>query len=58
VVAVSFATGSVWLGNLRGFECYEQLVEWASRCQAAGERLPLPEQLSEFRFEPFLFTDP
>jgi cobaltochelatase CobN len=53
VVAVSSAAGLVWLGNLRGLHCYVELVEWASRCQSAGRRLPLPEQLTEFRFDPF-----
>lgn len=57
VVSISSATDTVWLGTLREFRDYAALVEWITASRGAGRVLPLPEELSEFRFTPFRIAD-
>ncbi len=57
VVSISSATDTVWLGTLRESRDYAALLEWASASGGVGLVLPLPDQLSEFRFTPFRITD-
>jgi hypothetical protein len=53
VVSISSKEETVWLGTLCRFQDYAVLVEWASASGRAGRLLPLPEELTEFRFSPF-----
>jgi hypothetical protein len=53
VVSISWKEETVWLGTLCRFQDYAVLVEWASASGRAGRLLPLPEELTEFRFSPF-----
>jgi len=53
VALVMLPEGNLWLGGMDGAEVYEQLVNWARACHAAGEALPLPEELGPLRFERF-----
>jgi hypothetical protein len=53
VVSISSKKETVWLGTLCRFHDYAVLVEWASASGRAGRLLPLPEELTEFRFSPF-----
>lgn len=58
VVSVSSAAGSVWLGNVRQFDQYLALVEWATQSKASARLLPLPQEFEELRFDPFRFSEP
>ena len=42
-----------WLGGLAGDADYDDLIQWASDCQAAKVLLPLPEELAKNRLERF-----
>jgi len=53
VVSISSKEETVWLGTLCRFQDYAVLVEWASASGRTGRLLPLPEELTEFRFSPF-----
>ena len=53
VASISSAKQSVWLGRLRDFANYAALLEWALASREAGHALPLPNELSELRFDPF-----
>ena len=53
VVSISLKEETVWLGTLCRFQDHAVLVEWASVSGRAGRFLPLPEELTEFRFSPF-----
>jgi hypothetical protein len=53
VVSISSTAGTVWLGSLHEFRNYAALLKWASASRGAGHLLPLPEELTEFRFNPF-----
>ena len=53
VVAVHSASEHFWLGNFHEFQQYSDLLEWAEQCRNAGQLLPLPAQLDQFRFDPF-----
>ena len=53
VIAISDASGSVWLGNIAHMHQYRGLVDWASQSKVAGILLPLPEELATSRFDPF-----
>ncbi len=57
VVSISSKEETVWLGTLCRFQDYAVLVEWASASGRAGRLLPLPEELTEFRFSPFRSED-
>jgi cobaltochelatase CobN len=53
VVSISSKEEMVWLGTLCRFQDYAVLVEWASAGGRTGRLLPLPDELTEFRFSPF-----
>ena len=53
VIAISAASGSVWLGNIGHMDQYQALVDWASQSKVAGMLLPLPDLLATSRFNPF-----
>jgi hypothetical protein len=53
VVTIGSSSGYIWLGNVRDFKQYSDLVEWASQCKDEGQFLPLPNDLQQLRFEPF-----
>jgi cobaltochelatase CobN len=57
VVSLSTAAGTVWLGGLRDFTSYSALLEWAVAIKEAGRALPIPEELTDFRFDPFRLPD-
>ena len=57
VVSISSQDETVWLGTLSKLEDYAVLLEWASASARAGRLLPLPEDLTEFRFSPFRSED-
>ncbi len=46
-----------WLGLIAGDDAYDQLIEWARGCSAAGAVLPLPEAFAENRLERFATTE-
>lgn len=56
VVSISSPAGSVWLGNIRHFQQYADLVDWALQSKAAEELLPLPREFEELRFDPFRYV--
>ena len=58
VVSISGPTGSTWLGNIRGFQQYAALMEWASLSKTVGELLPLPAEFENLRFDPFRRSGP
>lgn len=53
VALVILSEKNVWLGGLDCQAAYDTLIDWARRCHAAGEVLPLPASLEAFRFERF-----
>lgn len=56
VVKVEGPGSEVWLGNIRHFEQYSALVEWAAVSKIAGALTPLPEAFEPHRFNPFRQT--
>lgn len=44
-------TEQVWLGNLAGDECYDQLLAWARACQQQERLLDLPDYFAAHRVE-------
>jgi cobaltochelatase CobN len=58
VVTVSSAGQTLWLGRLREFANYAALLQWAVASRDAGCVLPLPDELSELRFDLFPSADP
>lgn len=57
VALVMVPEGDIWLGGLERDDGYDLLIEWARRCRAAGQCLPLPPGLNAHRFERFDFAD-
>jgi cobaltochelatase CobN len=53
VLRISGSSIEIWLGNIQRFDQYTGLVEWASRCKAAGTLLPLPAEFHGLQFDPF-----
>jgi cobaltochelatase CobN len=53
VVLMITPEGNEWLGRIEG-AAYDQLIEWARACQAAGAVVPLPETLAGQRLQRFL----
>ena len=53
VVRISCKGSDLWLGNIRSFEQYSDLVDWAERSKTAGNLLPLSKSIAELRFNPF-----
>jgi hypothetical protein len=53
VVRVSGEFDDFWLGNLRTFEDYLDLVDWAERSKTEGRLAPLSQRMAESRFDPF-----
>jgi hypothetical protein len=53
VVVVNSEVGSQWLGNIRDFNQYRSLVEWAGRSVEAGHLLELPREFKECLIEPW-----
>ena len=53
VTLVLTAEGSQWLGDLAGNDIYDDLIEWAWACHAAGVVVPLPAHFDRYRFERF-----
>ena len=58
VVSLSTPAGTVWLGGLRDFASYKALLEWAVAIEEAGRALPIPDELTDFRFDPFRLPEP
>lgn len=56
VVSISSAAGTVWLGALHELRNYTTLLEWAQASKNAEYPLPVPSELSVFRFNPFQAT--
>jgi len=46
-----------WLGLIEGDAAYDQLIQWARDCHAAGGLVPLPESLAENRLERFAMKE-
>lgn len=44
-------TEQIWLGQLEGEACYDELVSWVAACDLAGQLVPLPETLTSHRVE-------
>ena len=53
VASISSEKQTVWLGRLRDFANYAALLEWGLASREAGHALPLPDELSKLRFDPF-----
>lgn len=53
VVVLNSEFGSQWLGNIRDFNQYRSLVEWAGRSVEAGHLLELPREFKECLIEPW-----
>ena len=47
VVLLIAPNGTEWLGRIVGNVAYDQLIQWARDCHAAGALVPLPESLAE-----------
>ena len=56
VAVVVSREGTTWLGNLAGDAHYEALIAWARASTAAGDVLPMPDELDSYRFERFAET--
>jgi len=54
VVRIAGLGSDVWLGSIRDFVQYGDLVAWASKNRAAGVLLPLPETFDPLPMNPFL----
>jgi hypothetical protein len=57
VVTISNEGGTLWLGQISEFQQYRALVDWASRCNEAGELVPLPEEFRRHTLHPFRNPD-
>lgn len=53
VVLVITPQGHEWLGLIEGDAAYDQLIQWARDCHAAGSLVPLPESLAGNRLKRF-----
>ena len=53
VALVILPEGNVWVGGLEGDVVYDELIQWARRCHAAGASQPLPAALGPHGFERF-----
>src|SRR5262245_11294097 len=51
VCCIATPQEQTWYGRLTTREDYAVLLEWARRCQAQGELLPVPSELDHLRFE-------
>lgn len=54
VVVITSGAGTEWLGMITEFDQYQALVAWAARSRERGALLPLPEELRQHIFNPFL----
>jgi cobaltochelatase CobN len=54
VVLLMTAHGSEWLAGIAGDPAYDQLIQWARECHAAGVLVPIPESLAENRLTRFV----
>jgi cobaltochelatase CobN len=57
VVSITSGEQTVFLGRLREFSDYAALFQWALASAEAERALPLPDELSERRFDPFRKPD-
>jgi hypothetical protein len=53
VVLLITPEGNEWLGRIAGDAAYDQLIQWARDCHAAGALVPIPESLTRHRLERF-----
>jgi hypothetical protein len=53
VVLVITPEGTEWLGRIVGDPAYDQLIQWARNCHAAGALVPFPESLGANRLMRF-----
>ena len=53
VVLLMTADGAEWLGGIAGNAEYDDLIQWARDCHAAGAVLPLPESLGHKQLNRF-----
>jgi len=51
VICIATPQELAWYGRLTTQEDYAVLLNWARRCQQAGELLPFPAELEHLRFE-------
>ncbi|MBV9122420.1 MAG: cobaltochelatase subunit CobN, partial [Planctomycetes bacterium] len=51
VCSVLTPQGQTWYGRLTTREDYAVLLDWARRCRAQGDLVPLPAELDHLRFE-------
>jgi cobaltochelatase CobN len=53
VVTISNGNGTQWFGEIKEFEQYRDLVDWATQSRDAGELLPLPKEFQQHTLYPF-----
>ncbi len=53
VVEIISEAGTQWLGNIRDFNEYRSLVEWAAQSVDAGHLLELPREFKDRRLLPW-----
>jgi cobaltochelatase CobN len=57
VVLILTPERAEWLGRIAGDANYDQLIQWAWDCHAAGALVPLPGPLAGNRLERFATKD-
>ena len=53
VVLLITPKGTEWLGRIAGDAAYDELIQWARDCHAAGALVPMPDSLAENRLKRF-----
>src|SRR5436305_8585664 len=53
VCCINTPRGQAWYGQLTTSADYTVLLNWARRCRAQGQLLPLPDELAQLRFSPW-----
>jgi len=53
VVEITSEAGSQWLGNIKDFNEYRSLLEWAAQSVDAGHLLELPREFKDRRLLPW-----